>query len=498
MKKQTVFLFFTLCVVIGISLPLTAAEAASESMTKVMKRSLVYLETSSYSYEQYQPWKHTDISQRGGYACAVGKYSVVTTASNVKRAVFIKARRHGQNEFIAAKIKVVDYESNLCLIQLDANEMSQPLEPLKFFEDYKKGAKVKFYQLTSGGRLRSGRGYLDRKTTSKSAVSYARFLNYVVSNTSRQTSRGQVYCIGSKPIGIACWSNNNNEAGLIPSEIINKFLAETANDNYEGFGAIGFRTSELLDPAMRSFLKMPPSLKNGVLISDVYNLGTGSDVLKKQDIILAIDGKSLDPYGRFEHPKYKRMLFPHLITSKTVGNLVSFDLWRNGKELQVQAEVKNFKASEMLVPYYEFDQQPEYIITGGFILQKLTREYMSQRGDDWAGEVSPHLYHYYRDLSIKPTPERNDIVILSYVLPANINHGYQDLRQIVVKTYNGMTIRSIADILTAQKLNPDSKYDVIEFELDQPMVVINREQLPAANMLISKNYGIRKLVNVNP
>jgi hypothetical protein len=55
----------------------------------------------------------------------------------------------------------------------------------------------------------------------------------------------------------------------------------------------------------------------------------------------------------------------------------------------------------------------------------------------------------------------------------------------------------MADILAAQKLNPDSMYDVIEFELDNPEVVIDRGQLPAANMIISKNYGIRKLVNVN-
>jgi len=63
-------------------------------------------------------------------------------------------------------------------------------------------------------------------------------------------------------------------------------------------------------------------------------------------------------------------------------------------------------------------------------------------------------------------------VILSYVLPANINLGYHDLGEIVVKKFNGMTIRSIADILTAQKRNPDSKYDVFEFELDNPVVVI--------------------------
>ncbi|MFB0554116.1 MAG: PDZ domain-containing protein, partial [Phycisphaerae bacterium] len=205
----------------------------------------------------------------------------------------------------------------------------------------------------------------------------------------------------------------------------------------------------------------------------------------------------LNPYGRFMHPKYEWLSFEHLITSKTVGETVQFELWRDGKTIEVQADVKNFKASEMLVPYHEYDLQPEYIVTGGFILQKLTREYLMGLGEDWAGRVSPHLYHYYRDLAFKPAPERRDIVVLSYVLPANINIGYMDLGQIVVKKFNGMTIRSIADILTAQKLNPESGYDVIEFELDNPVVVVPRRQLPTADTFIHNNYGISKLSNVN-
>ena len=159
--------------------------------------------------------------------------------------------------------------------------------------------------------------------------------------------------------------------------------------------------------------------------------------------------------------------------------------------------MKNFKADQMLVPYYELDQQPQYVITAGFIIQKLTRQYLKELGADWTGKVPPHMFHYYRDLAFKPTPERSDIVILSYVLPANINLGYKNLGQIIVKKFNGMTIHSIANILTAQKLNPDSKYDVIEFELDNPMVVIPREQLPAADLLIAKTYGIGKLININ-
>jgi hypothetical protein len=61
-----------------------------------------------------------------------------------------------------------------------------------------------------------------------------------------------------------------------------------------------------------------------------------------------------------------------------------------------------------------------------------------------------------------------------------------------------MTICSIKDISTAQQLNPESEYDIIQFELDTPVVVIPRRQLSDADQFISRNYGIAKLSNLNP
>ena len=524
MKNHAIFIFIIFGAAITLYPQLTFAEDRQTDLTEAMKQSIVYLETSFYGYEQSQPWRHKNLSENWACACAVGEYELLTTAWSVANLAFVKALRYGQNEFISAKIKVIDYECNLCLIELDPNALSEPLRPLIFSEDYQKGAEVDFYWLSSDNHLYNGRGYLDRATVQKTNTSYEKRLHYIVANTSHLTGAGQVYCVGSPsnagsrskpavggPIGIACWANKNKEAGLIPAETINRFLAAArtcaaraenagtgvADKDYEGFGSVGFATSELLDPAMRSFLKMPATLKNGAYVTDVYNLGTASSVLKKADVILAIDSNPLNSYGQFMHPKYEWLDFNYLITSKPVGQTVLFELWRDGRKIHLGAEVKSFKASEMLVPYHEYDQQPEYIITGGFILQKLTREYLKRWGDDWTGKVTPHLYHYYRDFAFKPTSERNNVVILSYVLPAEINLGYSDLRQIVVKKFNGMTIRTIEDILTAQKLNPESGYDVIEFELDNPVIVIPREQLPAADMFISKRYGIHKLLNIN-
>ena len=468
-----------------------------EDLTEKMKASLVHLDISAYAYEVTQPWKHGDAWKKTGYGCAVGEYEVLTTAWNISDATFIKARRHGQNEFIPATVKVLNYETNLCLLQLDKEAMDGPLVPIKFYDEYEKGAEVRAYWLSSGGHLTMGRGYLDRAEVYHSTVSFTEELNYIVGNTSHSGANARIYCMGKKAVGIACWSNaDSKETGLIPAETINRFLDDAADGEYKSVGITGFDAKALIDPAMRGYLKMPKDLKHGVYVNKVYTLGTGSDVLKEKDVILEINGKSINPYGRYEHKKYDRISLDHIFSSLNVGEKVSFEIWRDGKKITVETVAKNFAAADMTVPYYGYDRQPEYIVTGGFVLQKLTRSYLSQWGDDWSGKVPPHLSHLYRDLSFKPSDERKDIVILSFVLPADINLGYHRLGRIVVSTFNGMKIRSITDILEAKKLNPESKYDVIEFEQNYPTVVIPRDQLAAADAMIAQQYGITKMMHI--
>ena len=95
-----------------------AASAAGPDISKQMKRSILFLNVSTAPYNQTQPWKYSDIGQKIGAAVAVGEYLVITPAKNVINAQFIKARRSGQNEFIPAKIKLLNYQANLCLLVL--------------------------------------------------------------------------------------------------------------------------------------------------------------------------------------------------------------------------------------------------------------------------------------------------------------------------------------------------------------------------------------------
>jgi len=495
MRILSINRFALICLVV-LSMAGVSARAGDAEIREAMKGSIVYLEISSYGYDQLRPWKNTDIQQRGGVGCAAGAYQVITPAWNLIDAKLIKAKVSGQNEYVPVKIKTIDYEIDLALLELEPNTMKKPLKPIKFADKFQRGDKLNYYWLNPVGEMTTGQGYLDRAEVLPSTVSYTYLLNMVVTNTSQETGIGQVFCDGTTPIGISCWSEDDSKTGLIPAGIINSFLAKANDVNYPGVPAVGFAAEALLDPAMRTYLKMPATMKNGVQVTNVYTIGTGHDLLKAGDIILRIDGKELDAYGKFLHPAYDRILFHHLITSHKIGDDIVFDIWRDGGKQQLHVQAKNFDVGQMLVPYYEYGQQPEYVVTGGFVFQKLTRSYLANWGKDWDGKVTPHLFHYLRDMAFKPTAQRREIVILSYCLPAQINLGYTDLSQLVVSKFNGMPISRISDIVKAQKLNPGAKYDVVEFELDNPTVVIPRQQLPQADAMLATSYGIRKLVNV--
>lgn len=477
----------------------TGAAMPQAEQIETMKDSVVCVVTSAYSYNVTEPWNRRGLSDRWVCAVAVGPYQVVTTAQSLADRTFVKVLRYGQAEFIPADPKVVDYESDLCLIELDSSALREPLKPLRFAQNYAQGQEVTFHWLAPDGSLNSGQGYLDRARVERARTSYGHRLRYVIANASQKMGRGELYWLDAAPLGIGCWAGDNREADLIPGETITRFLDAVADDRaYQGFGEVGFEVSELRDPAMRSFLQMPAALRGGAYVADVYNLGTGAGSLLKGDVILDIDGQAIDSYGRYSDPTYGPLSIRHLITRETAGQEVTFTIWRDGRQEKIATNVTNFKPSETLVPFQEYDRQPEYIVIGGFVFQKLTREYLEEFGRNLAGNTPTHLYHYYRDLAFKPTDERKSVVVLSQVLPTPTNVGYTGLGEFVVSRFNGMAIGSIADIVKACRMNPESPYHVVEFEMDAPTVVIPRDVLSEVDRFVGQNYGIGKLVNIHP
>ena len=130
------------------------------------------------------------------------------------------------------------------------------------------------------------------------------------------------------------------------------------------------------------------------------------------------------------------------------------------------------------------------------MITNLSRPFFGVWGDDWAGKSPPYLYRFFREQSFKPTDERNEIVFVVYILPDDINMGYQGLGRMVVSKVNGKAISCMKDVADALALSPENGFNIFEFEQDYPSVVIARDKLADADQRILRNYGIEKALRI--
>lgn len=473
----------------------TDSVAQTDQLAKSLRRSLVYLEVSSVEWHQLQPWRQSDVQTQAVYGCAVGENLVLTTALPLANAVAIQARCYDQNEYIPARALVVDYEINLCLLQLDAKALKTALKPVQFKDNFKKKKEIYSFWLSGTNQVETGQATLDRAQARQAGGSFCRTLHYIASRPSRLSSSGELYCLDGTPLGIASWASEA-ETALIPAGVIRRFLSQAQKEPYGGFGAMGFEYQQLLDPTVRRWLEMPPTLSHGVYVSTVYKIGSGSKELRAGDVILTVDGKTVNPYGKYEHPIYDKIDIDCLISEKPAGEPIQMTVFRSGKTETMTVAAERIRAEQMLVPYHHFDRRVPYCVVGGYVFLPLSRDYLKMWGDNWQGKAPPHLVQYLQRQAFNPTEGRRQIVILSYVLPDETNLGYQQLGRLVVQSVNGKPVRDFKAFLDALHESTFLPYHTIEFELGSPTLVISKTDIDEINRRIQQNYGIRQGVYI--
>jgi hypothetical protein len=143
---------------------------------------------------------------------------------------------------------------------------------------------------------------------------------------------------------------------------------------------------------------------------------------------------------------------------------------------------------DSLIPAQSFDQDPEYVLTGGFVFVPLTEAYLRSWGADWR-QHAPFRLAYYDTGKVEP--DRPERVVLSQVLPNEINLGYEGLRNTVIDEINGIPIKRISDIVTALK-SPVNGFDVFKFANGEAVTqtVLNASDIDRANQEIMARYHI--------
>lgn len=454
----------------GGSAPAQLGEAVQNS-------SLVKVNATSQSYSLHLPWQKESPSGRRGLGVVLAGNKVLVTAQMVADATYIELELPDSGQKMPAKVVAVDYEANLSLLECPPSDRQKAffagLKPMSIDNSARLGDAVSVLQTGRVGDLIRSPLRISKVLTRRYIVEGSGFLVYEATGIVRSEANSFTLPVvkGGKLAGLLLsYDSKNQVTTILPAPIIEHFLQDVADGSYEGFPGLGMEYQPTQDEQLREFL----GLKNGdpgVLITAVMKGASAEKAgMKKNDILVAINGFNIDARGDYKDPQYGPLSAGHLVRGRAyVGDKVEIKVLREGKEVLLTGELTRKKPEDHLVLPYLFDKGPRYVLMGGLLFQELSQPYLDAFGEEQRSGAILRLTHIASHPDDYEKSGRKKLVFLSLVLPTPSAQGYDKLGGQVVNKVNGRTINDLNDLAEAFK-NAKDTWHIIELN-DFPHVL---------------------------
>jgi hypothetical protein len=480
------FLFAAL--IIALPLPALAKKSADtddNSGPFAWENAVIHIEVTSKEYSYIQPWALTEntVFKTG---VVVEGHQIITTAAGMADQTEIRLQKGGGGLFSLGRVVWVDYQANLAAITTDEPDFWKGLQPAKLADPTPVAGSAHILRW-DGDDLDDRSGDIERLLVDNSMLSFVSVPYLKITSTVNGVGFGEAAVDGNRLIGLVCQQGGDSILA-IPSSFISSILKARAAKTYSGLGYFDFTWDPVQNPLCLDYLKLPGPARGVIIKETGLKPGVPSPV-KPHDVLLQVDGFDIDAEGNYHDPQYHKLCLENLSSrGKWAGQSCRFKIWRDGKEMDITYILPKAEYSDELVPAQSFDQEPQYVLAGGFIFVPLTDAYLRSWGADWQSRAPFRLAYYALD---KVTPEHPERVVLSQVLPDEVNLGYESLRNVVVDQINGMPIRRISDVAEALK-KPQGGYDVFIFAPGEAMqkAVLDANALDEANQKIMARFHI--------
>ncbi len=452
-------------------------------------RHVVQLHVTYQLHDEYQPWAKTKPRQRKAHAVLVRDGVLVTEAEMVENATLIQVEKHGEPRKVPARVLHLDRHVNLALLTVDDPGFFDDLEPAPLADAVPQNREYRIVRWKEGQLEEAGSRFSRMEVFN--LRTYGAQVALLVVNTDLDAG-GAVEPVFHRRdlVGITEWAKEDR-AHVIPAGMIQTYLdAALDDDGYPGFGHLGLFWQENRDPGLAAHLGLSGDPR-GVIIRQVHQGGSAHGTLMPLDVLLALDGHPIDADGYYDHPRYGRLKYPHiLIDGHLAGDTLPVTVLRDGQVLDLHLTLVPYPADAPLVPWRAPDTPPPYLVAGGLVFRTLDLDYL-QAWKDWTKKAPRRLVTYWDLQRHAQTPDQRRIVLLTYVLPDPYNIGYHDVNNVAVASVNGRPVDSIDDVAAAFD-EPLDGYHVIEMMPNgtRHEIVLDAGTFEEASERILGSYGI--------
>jgi S1-C subfamily serine protease len=372
---------------------------------------------------------------------------ILTAAHVVDDAMSIEVKRPGLPRRYVASVEQFGHECDLAILTVEKEEFFTGTVPMPLGETPKVEDQVRAYGFPVGGdALSVTSGIVSRaEVTFYSHSMRSLLLLQVDAALNPGNSGGPVVREGTLAcISVQHLDEAENVGYIIPAVIIDHFLEDLKKREwFLGFPALGVTVQPIVNDALRAEYELEPG-QDGALGVGINHGDSASGHLEVGDVITAIDGVLVAEDLTVPVPGFGRLDFAYLVQAKQVGEEAIIDILRGSEKLRKVVQLKNVPS---LVPGTHHVTNSSYYVFGGLVFQPLTLEFLFlyEDFDEWIppGELS--VYGFTRNYR---TPERNEIIMLTSVLPAPLNRGYQDYEHEVVATVDGRIPKDMRDLVS--------------------------------------------------
>jgi len=446
-----------------------------------IKDAVVKVHVVQHTYDTLSPW-NSDSQKGSGSGLIIADNLILTNAHVASDATFLEIQRHSETKRYESEVVYISHESDLAILRTKDATAYQDVTPLELGDLPKMQQSVEVYGFPIGGNTLSvTRGVVSRIEKRNYVHTGENLIAVQVDAAINFGNSGGPVISDGKVVGVAMQSGflTENIGYMIPTPIIRHVLADVKDGKVDGYGFHVFLAQSMENPAMRRKYGLGDN-QTGMLVHKVYKNSPADGKVQIGDIMTEIDGHKIENNGTVEFRPGEFIDHTHYIDMHQIGENITFKILRNGQEQVISLPLDKPGKEYLLVKPNQYDKQPTYFIFGGLVFMPLNQDVIDSL-DGTPARIGALTYE-------SPDEKRSEAVILTKVLPADINKDYHHDRSLLIEKVNGESIRDFKDFY--QKIQ-SSTADYITLETsDHYQLVIDRKEAIERQPKILAQYGV--------